>query len=127
MPGISIQIQGMEQLAQRLGKAVSAETLAAPLQRATERLRSRLATYPAELPGQVYQRTGNLGRGWAASVSGSEGTVSNRVSYGPWVQGDKTQARIHRGRWLTDQQAADQEAPAIEADFQQAIDHALNG
>lgn len=122
---IRIQLSGLERLQQKLGKAVAQETLQAPLERAIERIKARLQTYPPERPGQAYERTGNLGRGWTSSIGPLGATLTNRVPYGPWVQGDQSQARVHRGRWLTTQQVADKEQPAIEAEFLQAIDKAL--
>lgn len=125
MPQIGIRIEGVDQLVQKLGNVIASDTLQAPLERALQRLKGRLTTYPPERPGQAYQRTGNLGRGWTIKADSGGGTLTNRVSYGPWVQGDKTQASMHRGRWLTDRQAVDQETPAIQQDFADAIDSAL--
>lgn len=124
--GLKVQIDGLEQLQARLGKAIAQETLQAPLERALERIKARLQTYPPERPGQAYQRTGNLGRGWHLSIGPSGGSLTNRVAYGPFVQGDKTQSWMHKGRWTTDQQAADHETPAIERDFEQAVEDALS-
>jgi hypothetical protein len=127
MPTISIQIQGVQELIKRLGDATAAATLRPPLERSMERLRVLLATYPPQPTTSTYARTGNLGRGWKTSLgSGSlQASLTNRVPYGPFVQGDKTQAGMHRGRWITDQQAVTKETPAIEADFQDAIAQAL--
>jgi hypothetical protein len=133
---VAIQIQGVQQLVQRLGRAAAFQTLTAPMLRATARLQRRLATYPSPPPASTYKRTGNLGRSWTSRISTSanqlEGSVGNAVrgprgrAYGPFVQGARTQASIHRGRWITDEQALDQERPSIERDFKDAIDQALH-
>lgn len=64
--------------------------------------------YPAESPGQTYERTGTLGAGWSwdGPVPGERDAVVafiNPVAYGPLVLGDDVsgggQAWMHRGRW----------------------------
>jgi hypothetical protein len=136
---VSIQIQGVAPLIRKLGLAAAARTLTAPMMRSVARLQRRLATYPSPPPGSKYKRTGNLGRSWTSAtarmtVSGGvlEGTIGNAArnprgrAYGPFVQGEKTQAAIHRGRWITDEQALNLERPAIERDFKDAIDNAMH-
>lgn len=56
------------------------------------------------------KRTGNLGRSWTSSVSSlKDVTVTNKVSYAPYVQGDKEtqQTSVMAGRgWLSVTDAA---------------------
>jgi len=70
-----------------------------------------------------------LGKKWTSVVvrepHGVTGKVGNNVSYGPLVQSKRLQARIHRGRWVTDEQVIEEESPAIIRDFERAIDEAL--
>ncbi len=87
-----------------------------------------LSHYPPELPGQRYIRTGDLGEGWkdsqpqwVAIKSGFEGSIDNPVAYGPDVQGHLTQAKIHSGRWKTDQQIVDKHAVETEAIYDRAL------
>lgn len=87
-----------------------------------------LRTYPAMLPGQRYIRTGNLGSGWDDAQpqwqtipSGFEGSLDNPMSYGPAVQGHLTQARIHAGRWSTDQAIVAAHALETEAIYDAAL------
>ena len=62
-------------------------------------LKRELRTYPAEIPGQKYKRTGNLKRNWQYAVlSAKSAEVSNMASYAGWVQG-VGQAEVHQGRW----------------------------
>jgi hypothetical protein len=71
-------------------------------------LKQALAIYPAERPGQRYQRTGALGRGWVEAkpqfIIKAAGAIdmrlSNPVSYTDLVQGER-QAWMHAGRWTT--------------------------
>ena len=76
-----------------------------------------------------YKRTGKLGQRWGNKVKltsdGVEGTVTNNLSYAPYVQSDKLQARIHQGRWRTDVQAIEQLRGAIVRRFEAAIEAAL--
>lgn len=132
---LTITIQGVQQLMRKLGRATAVQTLRVPMERSLARLQRALATYPSPPPASTYRRTGNLGRSWktrmATSADSWEGTLSNAVrgprgqSYGPFVQGARTQAGMHRGRWITDEQALQQERPAIERDFKDAIDDAV--
>jgi hypothetical protein len=87
-----------------------------------------LAHYPPELPRQKYIRTGDLGEGWKdaqpqwqAIPSGFEGSIDNPMPYGPDVQGHLTQARIHSGRWKTDQQIVEAHALETEAIYDKAL------
>lgn len=64
-----------------------------------------LRTYPPPPPGSTYQRTGALGRGWAAAdavpiTNDTQLVMENAVPYAGDVQGE-TQAAMHRGRWET--------------------------
>lgn len=87
-----------------------------------------LRTYPAELPGQRYIRTDDLGSGWddaqpqwQAIPSGFEGSIDNPMSYGPVVQGNKDQAKIHAGRWSTDHAIVEAHALETEAIYDAAL------
>lgn len=137
-PDFTITIQGVGPLIQRLGRAAAMQRLIAPAIRAQARLVNRLAKYPPPPPNSKYVRTGDLGRAWTApmprvTAGGLEATVANAVRsrktgrrYGPFVQGELTQASIHRGRWTTDAAALELERSAIERDFKDAIDDALS-
>lgn len=87
-----------------------------------------LSDYPAELPHQRYVRTFKLRDGWTDAVpewtpisSGFEAKLTNPTAYTDEVQGWKDQARVHKGRWKTDQQIVD----AREADIKARFDTAL--
>ncbi len=58
--------------------------------------------------GKAYPTSEMLGRSWATRVSGQgpwKGNIGTTVSYGPVVQDADKQARVHRGRWRTVQDA----------------------
>lgn len=87
-----------------------------------------LAHYPPELPRQRYVRTKNLGDAWADArpqwqsiKSGFEGSLDNPMTYGPWVQDHTMQARIHAGRWKTDQQIVEAHALETQAIYDAAL------
>jgi hypothetical protein len=125
-----IVIPNIDQLLDALSRY---PTIAEPIihdatDRALLNLVPSLSHYPPELAGQRYVRTGNLGSGWTdaqpqwqAIPSGFEGSIDNPMSYGLVVQGNKDQAKIHAGRWETDQAIV--EAHALET--QAIYDHAL--
>ena len=126
----SIDIPNLEPLLDALARYPQ---LAEPiLHRATDQalinLVPDLAHYPPELPRQRYVRTGDLGEGWTDAqpqwqsiASGFEGSIDNPVAYGPDVQGHLTQARIHSGRWQTDQAIVEAHALETEAIYDKAL------
>ncbi|MEM7133437.1 MAG: hypothetical protein AAF702_44485 [Chloroflexota bacterium] len=94
-------------------------------------IEGQLKDYPAPRPGSRYRRTGTLGRRWEHSVSGGgnslTGEVVNKTPYSPWVQSAATQAGIHKGRWLTDEQAATRSEPQIVQFFENEVERFLGG
>lgn len=78
-----------------------------------------------------YKRTGKLGQRWAngkkvrASGDGIEGTLTNNIDYAPYVQSKALQAKVHQGRWRTDQMAIDHYLSWIVQTFNDAIAAAL--
>lgn len=95
---------------QRLDAGAQRE-LRSTLQREGLRVQASMQTYPPPPPTSTYRRTRNLGNRWETRVVATGGQIGaqvfNPVGYGPFVQGQETQARVHRGRWLTDEGALD--------------------
>lgn len=142
-----VTIKGLDALYRKLDKAAAQKTLEAPMQRGVLRLQARMQEYPPALSprqGPVsartsrrgarafrggYRRTGTYGRRWTTRVTksgeGLVGKVGNNVAYGPYVGSARWQAKVHQGRWNTDDQVIKEEAPAIVADFAREIDRAL--
>lgn len=60
-----------------------------------------LVHYPPKPPKSKYKRTYILREGWGFWKSGTNIRVNNPVAYAPYVQGDKEQAWMHKGRWRT--------------------------
>lgn len=129
---MSIKIEGVDELFRKLSNATAVQTLVAPTQRAVLRLQAAMADYPPAPPRSRYRRTGTLGRRWTTRVEpGAEsvtGTAGNNTVYGPLVQSERFQTRIHqRTGWQTDRQVIERERENIIRDFQRAIDEALRG
>ncbi len=76
-----------------------------------------------------YQRTGKLEQSWTwkvtATGSGLRGEIGTNMSYAHWVQRQGSQARIHKGNWLTDYGAVQQKRDEIGRRFRSAIKAAL--
>ena len=76
-----------------------------------------------------YQRTGKLGQSWTWKItttgSGLRGEVGTNYKAAKWVQEQHSQARIHRGNWLTDYGAVQQKRDEIGRRFRSAIRAAL--
>ena len=126
----SITITGVDALIAKLGKAAAIKTLRPPMKKWVGKLKDEMQDYPPPPPASTYIRTGRLGREWTKKVTtqqnGLTGIVSNyKTPYGIWVQSQRFQVAIHRGRWQTDQSTVDKNRPAIVGDFQKAIDRAL--
>lgn len=146
---MSVQVQGLDALYRKLGAVASTQVLVKPMGRGVLTLQRRMQEYPPSLPAvqgptragasrksiarfrQPYKRTGTYGRRWTikitASGNGLIGTVGNNTPYGPLVGSAQFQARIHQGRWNTDDKVIKEEAPGILDDFQASIDQALAG
>lgn len=150
---ISVTIEGTERLARKFNEAGQVRVLRPSMVRALARLEDPLKTYPGPIAAGVWaantkpqqkraffaalragrtssRRTGTLGRRWVSVIreGGSRtltGEIGNATIYGPYVQDPDMQARFHRGRWITTQQALEQNRQAIIADFNRAIEQAL--
>lgn len=79
------------------------------------------AKYPPPPPGSTYRRTRTLGRLWTTSdpvvtVSGKllNARIGNATPYGPYVQDEDLQAKVHRGRWQTTKEVIDEHKGIIE-------------
>lgn len=134
MAGMRTQVDGMNELLHKLTRVLANETRTVPMEALKQRLIKRLATYPPPGGGE-YERTGDLGRGWAESGAvrvDAGGTnqfadrisveLANRVDYAAWVQGAETQvdsAREHG--WETTQKALDAETPGFVAELTDSI------
>lgn len=133
---ITIQLVGLEKLTAKLAGAASLNTLMAPMKRAQELIRQRLADYPPPPPASTYVRTGDLGRSWGAQspvggVGGLMGVIaSTDVSYAGFVEHDPTLGDPHQAwnmhHWQTDLQVVNESAEAIGRDFTAAIQAELN-
>ncbi len=76
-----------------------------------------------------YARTGKLGQSWNTQVTeagiGMYGKIGTNMGYAKWVQSAESQARIHQGNWLTDEQAFGKRRDEIVQRFRRAIKSAL--
>lgn len=150
---IEVDTAGMDRITQRFGSLASA--LHAPMEASLISLQSEVADrYPGPYTGgahfvsarqrkyvmwaikhgviQVpYVRTGKLGQSWTWHItntgSGLRGEIGTNLSYARWVQSSQHQARIHRGRWITDAQAEAAKRAEIVARFRNAIQRAAAG
>lgn len=124
-----VQVDGIEELLQRLDRAASSAVLRAAMQASCDLVQRQLAVYPPARSGSTYRRTGTLGRRWTTRVSGSgydvEGVVGNNTAYGPYVMDWHQQAWMHVGVWPIAQDVAGQAEGEIAAIFADAVSAAL--
>jgi hypothetical protein len=127
---MTIDIKGdLAQIARMRG--VEAAVLAAAqtgMEDAIKSMADILADYPPELPNQRYVRTNALHEGWVDTepvfkpiASGIEGSLHNPVEYTPEVEGDATQADVHKGRWPTVGKVQAAQEGAARAKVEQAV------
>lgn len=116
----TITIRGDEEALRKL-VAIEPERVAAePLRKAAMALVGALARYPSPPSGSTYVRTGTLGRAWTQQGAGLRYVVGNNVRYATYVQGPE-QAWMHRGRWLTAEQAAEEVIEPLTRDIAAAV------
>lgn len=106
-----------------------------PLDRGAMQVLAGMKPYPPPPPESRYVRgapphSENLGKRWTSRrIRGQEYVgreVGNNASYAPWVQSSELQARVHQGRWQTDQEVIERELPGIVADVEQALRRAAD-
>lgn len=128
-----VSIEGLQKFVKKVGIATGNANLKPALSKSMDKILSLLKKYPPPLPNQRYVRTGNLGRSWQSRVtsvgsnqfsSTMRGEVRNSMRYASFVQGSN-QANIHKGRWITADQAVDQVDDEIGADIISVIDKVL--
>ncbi len=81
--------------------------------------------------GRVDPVSEQLGRSWTSTLNTSsttwEGVLGNKTSYGPVVQDETQQARIHKARgWKTVQSVVAEYRTRVIQVLQSAVDRALN-
>lgn len=150
--GIILDQSKLNQAFTRLGTAQMQTILRRPMEASLLSLENELTDYPGKSTGKItfktarqrryffwalangviqvpYVRTGKLGQSWTWRIentsSGLRGTVGTNMNYAKWVQAQGTQARIHRGNWLTDYGAVERKRDEIGRRFRDAIRAAL--
>jgi hypothetical protein len=127
---MSITVSGLNELYAKLDRVAALDILEPPMQRGVLRLEAYMKHYPSPPPQSTYRRTGTLGRRWVTAPIARTGNtligkIGNNLGYAPYVQSRMLQARIHQGRWRTDQDAVRDNETAIVADFERTIAHAV--
>jgi hypothetical protein len=127
----TIETKNLDRLIASLQQLGRMSVVATALGKQAKRLRGIMQSYPPPLPNQQYRRTGTLKAGWIVSptkhdATGFSTTLENPVVYAPWVQGDRTQAEIHKGRWATDEQVARREEATISSDIDRTLQNEID-
>ena len=125
MPDITLEVRGLDDLIRRFGKRdVARRPIVKALGQSGKVVRSGvLAPYDTPKPGSTYRRTGTLGRKLTVRVDSGplEARIGTRLSYGPYVIGDSTQAPWMR-HWKTIGKVGEEAMPRIEGFFVTATD-----
>lgn len=128
---IEITITGIDELIGRIGVVGAVEVMRRPVTESVIHLEGKMKEYPPQRAGSSYRRTGTLGRRWTHEVTDSNdgitGHVGNNTVYGPYVQSQQLQARVHMEMWQTDMQVIEDEQDMIVGFFERAVEDALDG
>jgi len=133
MAEVTIRIDSaqVEALLDRAPRRVN-DALRLGMEDAAALLLRTLKTYPPKVDSTTYRRTGTLGRSWSRTISGGGATVRAEITssgyiapYNRYVQDREQQARVHRGRWITVQSAAERNAAGINRMFATRLRNAL--
>ena len=130
----------LDSLADNLSSVISIEAT-----QSAENMRTKLMQYPAQLPNSSYIRTFQLQQGWQAAMVSFDVSASfalddistitnvaasvslgNNVAYTKWVQRRATQLPVHRGRWNTVEDVAEQELPELTNRVQTFLDELID-
>lgn len=149
---IEINDGAVTKLFNRLDHSAVMRVLRPPMEASLLSLHDDLTDYPSKSTGKVrfkstkqrryffwaikngaivvpYVRTGKLGQSWNTQVtetgSGMYGKIGTNMGHAKWVQSAESQARIHQGNWLTDEQAFGKRRDEIVTRFRRAIRAAL--
>ena len=154
--GLQINQNTVDRLFRKLDRLAAVNVLRPPMEESLQSLLDDLTDYPGspQFPREralrtakqrryffwalkqgiiqvPYVRTGKLGQSWTWEITqtsaGLRGGVGTNLGYAKWVQKEDSQARIHRGNWLTDARAVDQRRAEIGRRFAAAIRRAMAG
>lgn len=85
---------------------------------------AKIKRYPQERPNQAYIRTHTLEKSWSRRITGSSmsirgivGSNSAMAPYNRLVQSRRDQAAVHRGRWQTIEDVAEDSTPTVQRFF----------
>ena len=140
---VNIEVTGLEELTRRfrafpgrLRKAMGVTMLAA-----ITTLHENVPPYPAPPASSTYRRTGTLGRTLGVSQGGQtsgkpdifqvrtmgsgslEGIFGTNLKYAPFVIGERSQAKAHKGRWWSIATIAKNASAKILRHFEQLADN----
>lgn len=129
MPGAGFVVNGLDELLARFRAAprIIEEELEDAGDTILAEAISRLAAEPSPPAGSRYVRTHRLSRGWRETdrrfiVAGNSRSIvlRNPTPYLGWVQSQASQAKVHRGRWTTIEEAQADVAPFAEQKLAEA-------
>ena len=150
--GVIVNQSSLNKAFDRLGTANMQRILRPPMEASLLDLHNDLTDYPPPSTGKMrfktakqrryffwavsngviqvpYVRTGKLGQSWTwkitTTANGLRGEDGTNLKCVKWVQVQETQARIHRGNWLTDYGALNKNRDQIGRRFRNAIKAAL--
>ena len=139
---VKIEVEGLEPVVERFKHAprTLANSIKKGLEASLDVVHESVPGYPPQRP-TPYIRTGTLGRSLGVTVSGSKTTPSGdhirqvkgaqayfgtRLKYAPYVVGDASQAKVHRGWWWTLKDVAARAADKVQKVWDKLIQKALD-
>lgn len=121
---LSYHLNGMQRLRSVFSSLWGSDPIYEALQAGQQRILQDLKTYPAGR-GIRYNRSYALAASWTGMIERSSTDAKLRFQNAQWyskfVQGQRTQAWMHRGRWKTDEQILKEN----ESNFQRELENAF--
>jgi len=122
---LQFEVQGVEELARVMRSVRDVRRLEKPFTNAGMEFARYMNVYPPPTSRQTYVRTGRYGREWEVRTgtqgAGINTTYENFAPYSIYVGSKESQARVHRGRWRTDEQGIQHIQPRLLEESKKAI------
>lgn len=128
---MEMQVKGLDEFIQRLDNAETwfFEEAGEAMSESVDIVHTRLSKYTQEVPpkpeGSKYIRTfelmGSIGKGWTALRDKIVGWATSDLDYAPLVMGEASQVPLHRGRWWTQRDVAEEKVAEVRGLFAAAM------
>ncbi len=128
---MEMQVKGLDEFIQRLDNAETwfFEEAGEAMSESVDVVHTRLSEYTQEVPPKpkdskyirTFELMGSIGKGWTALRDKIVGWATSDLDYAPLVMGEASQVPLHRGRWWTQQDVAEEKLAQVRGLFAAAM------